>query len=175
MKKKKLLSVICAVTLTMSLTGCGFMEMLGDMAGFSNKWVDSDLIGVVPADKEFSEKNDFAAAVNQDWKNEIGDSHRGTLQDVLDAVIENEKRMVTDESIEGETAECLRTYYELASNWDDRAEDGVEPLRAYIEDIESISSMDEMYNFIEDPQRNPLFLGPITTDLNVILQSRKKL
>ena len=173
MKKKKLLSVICAVTLTMSLTGCGFMEMLGDMAGFSNKWVDSDLIGVVPADKEFSEKNDFAAAVNQDWKNEIGDSHRGTLQDVLDAVIENEKRMVTDESIEGETAECLRTYYELASNWDDRAEDGVEPLRAYIEDIESISSMDEMYDFIADPVRNPLLLGPISTGTDFVMHSEK--
>ena len=31
MRKKKLLSVICAVTLSMSLTGCGFMEMMGDM------------------------------------------------------------------------------------------------------------------------------------------------
>ena len=81
MKKKKLLSVICAVTLTMSLTGCGFMEMMGDMAGFSNKWVDSDLIGAVPADKEFSEKNDFAATVNKEWKNEIGDAYKGTFQE----------------------------------------------------------------------------------------------
>ena len=173
MRKKKLLSVICAVTLSMSLTGCGFMEMMGEMAGFSNKWVDSDLIGAVPADKEFSEKNDFAATVNKEWKNEIGDAYKGTFQEVLDAVIENKKRIVTDESIEGETAECLRTYYALASNWDDRAEDGVEPLRAYTKDIESISSMDEMYDFIADPTRNPLFLGPITTSSSFVMHSEK--
>ncbi|MCR5226368.1 MAG: M13 family metallopeptidase [Eubacterium sp.] len=165
--KKKLRTAICAVTLTMSLTACS----MGEMLGYSSNWVDSDLIGSVPADEEFSVKDDFAAAVNQAWKNEMGDTFRGTFQDVDDAVTANKKRIVTDESIEGETAECLRTYYALASNWDDRNADKVEPLRPYIEDIESISSMDEMYDFIADPVRNPLFLGPITTNSNYVMHT----
>ncbi len=165
--KKKLRTAICAVTLTMSLTACSFGEMLG----YSSNWVDSDLIGSVPADQEISVKDDFAAAVNQAWKNEMGDTFRGTFQDVDDAVTANKKQIVTDESIEGETAECLRTYYALASNWDDRNADKVEPLRPYIEDIESINSMDEMYDFIADPVRNPLFLGPITTNTNYVMHT----
>ncbi len=165
--KKKLRTAICAVTLTMSLTACS----MGEMLGYSSNWVDSDLIGSVPADEEFSVKDDFAAAVNQAWKNEMGDTFRGTFQDVDDAVTANKKRIVTDESIEGETAECLRTYYALASNWDDRNADKVEPLRPYIEDIESISSMDEMYDFIANPVRNPLFLGPITTNSNYVMHT----
>lgn len=169
--KKKLKAVMCAVTLSMSLTACSMGEMLSSLVGYSNKWVDSDLIGSVPADKEFSVKDDFAAAINQSWKNEMGDTYRGTFQDVDDAVTANKKRIVTDESIEGEAAECLRTYYALASNWDDRNADKVEPIRPYIEDIESISSMDEMFDFIADPVRNPLFLGPITTNSNYVMHT----
>ena len=171
--KRKVLSAACAVMLCISLTACGGADIMSQIAGSSNKWVDSDLIGTVPADAEIRLQDDFAAAINQEWKNEVGDQFRGTFQDAVDNVFENKKQIVTDESIPGATAECIRTYYGLASNWDDRAEDGYTPLKPYIEDIESISSMDEMYNFIEDPQRNPLFLGPITTDLNVILQSEK--
>ena len=169
--KKKLLSVICAVTLSVSLTACSMGEFLSSMTGITNKWVDSDLIGAVKADDEYSVKNDFAAAVNQSWKNEIGETYKGTFQDVVDAVNNNKKRMVTDDSIDGETAKVLRTYYSLASDWDDRAEDGVEPLRPYIEDIKSISSMDEMYDFMADPVRNPLFLGPITTNTAYVMHS----
>ncbi len=171
--KKKLLSVVCAVTMSMSLTACSMGEFLSAMTGITNKWVDSDLIGTVPSDKEFDVKNDFAAAVNQSWKNEVGETYKGTFQDVVDAVIENKKRIVTDDSIEGETAKCLRTYYGLASNWDDRAKDGVEPLRPYLEDIKSISSVNELYDYMADPVRNPLFLGPITTNSDYIMHSEK--
>lgn len=170
---KKLLSVACAVVLSVSLTACSGSEFMSEMTGMKNKWVDSDMIGKTPADVEFSVKDDFAAAVNQSWKNEIGDKYRGTFQDVTDAVLANEERMATDESIPGETAQRLRTYYGLASNWEDRAQDGVEPLRPYIEDIQSIGSMDEMYQFISDPERNPLFLGPITADTESVLHSEK--
>ena len=169
--KKKLLSAACAVMLSVALTACSGGNALADFTGASNKWVDSDLIGYVPADKEIRPQDDFAASVNQEWKNEVGDEYHGLFQDVQDTVIANKKQIVTDETIEGETAECIRTYYGLASDWDDRAKDGVEPLRPYISDIESINSMDEMYEFFADPARNPLFLAPISTNSSSIIHS----
>ena len=73
--------------------------------------------------------------------------------------------VATDESLPGEEAEVLRKYYALSSDWDYRNSQGVEPLKPYIADIESISSMDELYAFFGDLERNPLALAPITVDV----------
>ena len=165
--KKKLLSAVCAVVLSISLTACSSGgEFLSKLAGNTNKWVDSNLIGSVPEDTEIRLQDDFAAAVNQEWKNSLGEEKKLLFQDVSDNVLNNKKRIVTDESIEGDTAKNLKNYYELASNWDERKADGISPLKPYIDDIESIKTIDEMYDFMADPKRNPLFISPISITID---------
>ncbi len=171
--KKKIISVACAAMLCISLTSCSGGEFMSKLAGNSSKWVDSDLIGAVSADAEIRLQDDFAAAVNKDWKLQQGDNYEGLFQDTLDSVLENKLQIATDDSIQGETAERVRTFYGLSSNWDDRAADGIEPLRPYIEDIESIQSMDELYQFFGDIERNPLHMSPVTTQIERIGRCEK--
>ena len=171
--KRRPTTVILSLAMALVLTACsvGSSDAAGESmqeriaAALSSGWVDSDLTGVISADKEYSEKDDFAAAKNKSWKLEIGDSYYSVFQDISDAVLTKMKKAVTDESITGEEAEVLRKYYALSSDWDYRNSQGVEPLKPYIADIESISSMDELYAFFGDIERNPLALAPVRVDL----------
>jgi len=172
MKKRPttvMLSLVMAVVLTacsagsQEAAGGSFQERLD--AALNKGWVDSNIIDSVKTDVEYRPQDDFAAAKNKEWKLEVGDKYYGVFQDVSDRVLEKMKKAVTDESIPGEEAEVLRKYYALSSDWDYRNSQGVEPLKPYIADIESISSMDEMYAFFGDLERNPLALAPISVDV----------
>ena len=146
------MSAICAFLLAFSLCACAGgggesagstgggsdLDDLKKMMGVGGPWVDSDLIGSVTADKEIREQDDFAAAVNKEWKLEQGDKVYQTFEGVSEKVMANEKKILSDPAIKGETVECLRDYYKLASDWDQRNKDGMEPLKPYIKDIESI-------------------------------------
>ncbi len=172
MKKRPttvMLSLVMAVVLTacsagsQEAAGGSFQERLD--AALNKGWVDSDLIDSVKADVEYRPQDDFAAAKNKAWKQEIGDNYYGVFQNISDQVTEKMKKAATDESIPGEEAEVLRKYYALSSDWDYRNSQGVEPLKPYIADIESISSMDDLYAFFGDLERNPLALAPIAVDV----------
>ena len=170
--KKRPTIVVTSLVMAFVLTACaaassGTAESFQDRlsSALSKGWVDSDLYDSVKADKEYRPQDDFAAAKNKEWKLEVGHDYYGVFQDVSDAVLEKMKKAATDESLPGEEAEVLRKYYALSSDWDYRNSQGVEPLKPYIADIESISSMDELYAFFGDLERNPLALAPITVDV----------
>lgn len=171
MKKNKMaaiLSFVMAFVITACSTDAGGemdLGFLNSLLDTSKKWVDSDLQGVITEDTNIRLQDDFAAAVNMEWKLQAGDKYYSILQQEGDAVIEKMKRAATDESIQGEEAELLRSYYALSSDWDYRDSQGSEPLRPYIEDIESISSTEELYEFFADLDRNPLALAPVSIDV----------
>ena len=168
--KKNSMAAIISFAMAFVMAACGQSTGEGDASfntseftsSFSKMWVDSDLQGSVTADKEIRLQDDFAAAVNKDWKLEMGDKYFEALQDMEDAKIIKMKKAVTDESISGMEAEVIRKYYSLSSDWDHRNSQGVEPLKPYIEYIESISSVDELYEYFGDLQRNPLALAPFS-------------
>ena len=172
MKKNKMAAILAAL-LALSVTACAASTPDGSstvtvsstLTAEDSGWVDSDLIGSVSADKEIRLQDDFAAAVNKDWKLELGDQYYGGLQCIDYAKLDKMEKAATDESIPGKEAEVLRKYYALSSDWDYRNSQGVEPLRPYIEDIESISSMDELYAYFMDLERNPLALAPIKVEV----------
>lgn len=163
-------AVIIAAVMAFAITACslgtgdgsdtnGAMVLLSD----SNKgWVDSDLSNSISPDDEYRINDDFAAAVNKQWKLHVGDAYSGIMQEVADAVLEKMKKAVTDESIQGKEAEVLRKYYALSSDWEYRNSQGLEPLKPYIADIESIGNMDDLYAFFGDLDRNPLGLAPFS-------------
>jgi putative endopeptidase len=169
MSKRKPTALLLSIGLSIVLTACSSSAEVSTgesakqllLAAYEQTWVDSDLQGVITEDKDISLKDDFAAAINRDWKLEIGDKYHDIFQEATDTVLEKQKAAVLDESIQGEEAQVLRKYYALSSDWDYRNSQGIEPLRPYIKDIESISSMDELVDFFCNLQRNPLALAPI--------------
>lgn len=52
------------------------------------------------------------------------------------------------EKIEGEDVQALFEYLILAFDEETRKEDGIEPLRKYVAEIDSISTIDQMTDFI---------------------------
>ena len=172
MKKNKIAAIL-AVLLALSVTACtastgdgsSSVSVSSSLLSENAGWVDSDLMDSVSADKEVRLQDDFAAAANKEWKLQMGDTYYGTFQDIDSVKLEKMKKAATDESIAGIEAEVLRKYYALSSDWEYRNSQGVEPLRPYIEDIESISSMDELYAYFGDLERNPLALAPISAEV----------
>ncbi len=169
MPKRKTKALLLSIGLTIVLSACsssagvssdgGLAQMFYD--AYAQPWVDSDIQYAITEDMDISIKDDFAAAVNRDWKLGMEDEYYDLFQEAVDAVYEKQKAAVLDESIQGEEAQTLRKYYALSSDWNYRNSQGIEPLRPYIEDIESISSTDELMDFFCDLDRNPLALAPI--------------
>ena len=168
---KRWISLLLALMLALSASACALEEQIAENMDLTSRWIDSDLTGVILEDTQIRLQDDFAAAVNKDWKLEIGDSYHNVLQEITDTTLQNMETAVADPSIEGPEAECLRTYYGLASSWDDRNADGIEPLKPYIEDIASIDSREAMFEFLSDPRRNPLFIAPAVTGLPMVFPS----
>ncbi|MCR5404223.1 MAG: M13 family metallopeptidase [Butyrivibrio sp.] len=179
--KKNRTAAIISVAMAFVMTACGQSANDGTegidtsklAAALGKVWVDSDLQDIELEGKEIRLQDDFAAAANKEWKLQIGDRYSGALQEIDDAKLAKMKKAVTDESIPGEEAEVLRNYYALSSDWDYRNSQGVEPLRPYIEDIDSINSIDELYEFFGDLQRNPLAFAPINVGVLTTYHTEK--
>ncbi len=153
--KNKLLSVLIVLNIFV-LSGCGSAKS-GQAA---STWIDSDIKGNVTADTQVSVKDDFAAAANKDLyvSEELEDSNLGNIERV---VTERKREIIEDASVTGKGIEEARKLISLAEDWDARNALGVEPLRPYIESIETISNVEELYQWITDTTKNPLRIAPI--------------
>ncbi|MCR5687585.1 MAG: M13 family metallopeptidase [Lachnospiraceae bacterium] len=175
--QKRTVTLIAAVTAAaLALTGCdavseSFSGEALDFLGDEDGWIDSDLIGSMDSVTDVRLQDDFAAAVNAEWKHSVGSAFSDTFQELSDRIYENKKTIVTDESAAGPEADNLRTYYALASDWDGRDKDGTEPLAPYISDIASIDSTEALYDFLADLDRNPMMYGPVFIDQDSLIQS----
>lgn len=152
--KRKMISLMLVACL-LTLAGCG-----SESNTLTNKWIDSDIKGFVTADTVVSEKDDFAAAVNKDLilSGELEGSNLGNIQRII---AEKKRALIKDTSYTSKNINEVRKFVDLAENWDKRNSLGVAPLAPYIETIEKISSVDDLYDFIVDPQKNPLGVAPI--------------
>ena len=105
-------------------------------------------------------KNDFYLSANYDWLleehiGEDGDPVSAT-NDIEVRVHERQEEMFTDtEKYRGEDIQRLRDYYALASNWERRNKEGVEPLKKYLAAADGISSLPELTDYLTDPEKNP--------------------
>ncbi|MCR5452352.1 MAG: M13 family metallopeptidase [Lachnospiraceae bacterium] len=155
---KKGLALLLSVVTVFS-SGCG-AEDIAEVLD-NSVWVDSDVIGTVSADKEVRLQDDFAAAANKEWKLDLGETSKDIFSEVTDEVYKKMEKVATDPNLKGPEADALRKYYALSSNWEERNADGVEPLKKYIDDIMSISDINGFYDFICDPERNPMAISPV--------------
>lgn len=117
--------------------------------GGGRPWVDSNLKENI--DKDVSLKDDYNMAVNADWmlKSEIPAGYSRFMKE-LDADIKINtqiKKLYTDKSLKGKSAELVQSYYAALLDWDAR-----EKLSEYIKDdineIEEISTLDELNDYL---------------------------
>ena len=164
-KYGKMTALILVFVMLIQLTACGGADAKGSLADEPGhgKWIDSDLMGSVKADDVIRPQDDFAAAENQETITSLildPDKKSWSSSDsTTDFVYSRYREVLEDESITGANAEVLRTFEDLVLDWDKRNKLGVEPLRKYVDDIQSISSIEEMTAYQASLERNPFNLG----------------
>lgn len=153
--KKRIMCLILACIMPLSICGCGSnTDDITNSAG-GNPWINSDIEENVKENYDIDLKDDFALAVNKDWvlNNTLGageakkdylSSFEYELQDRLIGI-------VTDASYSNNhDAELVSTYYNAFLDWEARDAAGVEPLMPYIEDINDINSLEDLYDYVTD-------------------------
>ena len=126
----------------------------------SSQWADGSIIGVAEQMADPGVKEDYYLSVNYDWLSEEhlqtpGDSC-GSLDGLEESVAENRKAMLTDtEKYQGEDVQRLRDYYTLATNWDRRNAEGAEPVRKYLDAVDSVTDISGLTAYLTDPEKDP--------------------
>lgn len=156
--------------------------VLNETISSDSKWINSSIIGAIDRKTSVSEKDDYFTAVNKNWilaQDTSGDEKNFSIFSECDAIIKERKL----EFIAGETElvsnidnisdeelrhnqKIVSTFAAAAADWETRNASGVEPLRPYIEEIESISSVDELTAYLTDIE-GANFIGASLLDISV--------
>ena len=174
---RKTTSVILLTALILMSSGCGNKDSeagkdissqeaestdLSAVPG-GGKWVDSDVSGMVKAEDNYRLQDDFAAAVNKDYiLSAVMDPAYEEASIVLDAsklVYERCMAIASDDTMTDDNALKYKALVKLHSNWDERNKLGVQPIKKYISDIQSISSISELTEYQGSTERNPFCIG----------------
>lgn len=123
-------------------------------------WIDSDLKSNIKADMNLSPRDDFHLYVNHDWLSESeipeGKSSVSSFTNVADTIREKALKLFYDDSLEGHDAELIKAYFNAILDWEARDRAGLDPIMDTVRDIQGISSLDELSEFICDPDKSPL-------------------
>jgi len=144
-----------ALVLSLLFTGCN-----GDILPSDSKWIDSNIEGAVDTSAEYRLQDDFAAAI---MKEIILDENTPNtpLKEVHDLSLQRKRELLEDASIRNKGLDEVRKYAALAEDLDLRKSQGIEPLKKYLEKIESIGSIDDLYRWICSTEDNPLAVAPL--------------
>ena len=155
---KKVISILLAAAMLLSLGVAAFAEEATAAIDYTTgtPWPDIDLDGVVTPDMPAELKDNFALYVNKDKILELeipeGYSYGGTIRDLLLLQAEDVKNMFLGETPDTHDAKLAYDLFWLMMDWDGRNALGVAPLKERIDEIEAISSIDELTAyFVETP------------------------
>ena len=188
--KKRVIAYLLAAVLLMasvSLSGCGsadLSEMVSQMkngnGGAGSAWINSDIIGAIDENTPTSLQNDFYTAVNKDWILEQEPDETGQVVDLFrpeKTLNQQLVTLVTDAESTGyrenttvgmdaeeisRVGEIVEKFISAASDTEARNRLGVEPLRPFIEDIESITDIGEMTEYLSDINGRNALGAPFT-------------
>ena len=187
MKRKPLILRLMALLLAaLMLTGCSTETLMSKLEGYlpdvpknrtiskDSKWIDSSIDGSIDEDTPTNVKDDFYTAVNRDFLLEplpegtdslnlitfIGEPFADKLRALYTVDPENvtgsDPEILTPEKLT-HIQELVHYLYAQGEDAQGRAEKGVEPLRPYLENIEGISSMEELTAYFRNEQGQNLF------------------
>ena len=118
-------------------------------------WLCSMIDGIVTADTPADPGDDFYLYVNKDklLSIELTDERPeiGTYADVDDKVTADLESMFTGEPPQSHDARLVYDLYQLASDWETRDALGTAPLKKLTDEIEAISSIDELSDYFTEP------------------------
>ena len=131
-------------------------------------WINSDVEGNVRLLTNVRLKDDFHLAVNKQWllltNVPYGGTEASAFAEQSSRVMERKIGLMLDDTLTGPDAELVRTLYDLTMDWDTRNALGMEPLRPYVEDIESIQTISDLANYLTT-DRNVFELDPSAYDV----------
>ncbi len=141
-----------AFIMTSSICGYGSDTDAATNYAGGNPWIDSDIEENVKDNYDIELKDDFALAVNKDWilNNPLGagETEKAYISSFQDELNDRLIGIATDTSYEDDhDAELVSTYYNAFLDWDARDNAGVAPLLPYLEDIENINSLEDLYAY----------------------------
>lgn len=117
-------------------------------------WIAAEIQGAVTDDYQVSLCDDYYASVTKNYLTGLvilpGKDTAGVAQEQEKIVIDRIETILTDESMTGSDERLIQTFYELSEDWTERNKDGVEPIAPYIEEIESITKLSELDNYLGD-------------------------
>ena len=142
-----------------------FIENLPDqgeglMWADDTQWADSSIFGVALETGNTGAETDYYLYSGFDWLSaqqieKAGDTVN-SIGDQKQLVKEKKEQMFMDEdNFRGEDIRRVRDYYDLASDWEKRNRDGADPVIKYLDAAKNISSLEEMTDFLTDPEADP--------------------
>ena len=119
-------------------------------------WIDSVVVGSVTADTEVSPTEDFYLYVNKDWivSEKLPDGSPTLDYDVFAESRERVQKALAGEDLSEHDAHQAQLLYKAFLDTEEREEAGCEPAGKVIDDIRSISSIDELNDFLLDIERS---------------------
>ena len=145
-KRKRAAALLLVLALLSSAAGTAFAE--GEVLNDGSPWVDYVLRENVKTVEERPEspKDDLYLYANYDWarKTEIrpGYTTEASFSAVADEICDMCLAVLTDDSLESESASLVQGLYRAWLDWDTRNSLGVEPLRKIADRILAVSDLD---------------------------------
>ena len=147
---KKLIAFVLYVVLALSLAASFALAEGGKI--LDGRWLCSDVLGNVTETTPASLKDDFALYINKDWILQVeipdGEVGAGTFEDADRTLRDRQIALLKDESLTGHDAELVHKLYALATDWDYRNAQGIEPAMPMIESLRAIDSLDKITAFL---------------------------
>lgn len=131
------------------------------------KWLNSDILGVVTENTRVSEKDDFAAAVNQEWLSQAkipdGYSYYGASAECEELLKDRKLELIGNSSIQSHNEDLVTQLYQMATDWEKRNVIGISAAKPYIDVIQKIGSVENLTEYLSDAEKNlnPGILGQI--------------
>lgn len=145
-----------ALVLSLLFTGCN-----GDILPSDSKWIDSNIEGAVDTSAEYRVQDDFAAAITKEVL--LDESIPDTpFKAVHDLCLQRKRKLLEDTSVRNKGLDEVRKFAVLAEDLDHRKSQGIEPLKKYLEKIEAIGNIDDLYRWICSTEDNPLAIAPLS-------------
>ena len=155
---------LCFLTAAVFLAVC--FPALGETRIYP--WINSDVEGNVGLLTKARLKDDFHLAVNKQWllleSVPLGGTEASAFGEQSSRVMEQKISLMLDDTLTGPDAGLVRALYDLTMDWDTRNALGVEPLRPYIKDIESIRTLSDLADYLTT-DRNVFELDPSSYDV----------
>lgn len=127
-------------------------------SGGGSPWIDSNLKENITESMPVSVKDDFHLYVNHEWllKNNIpeGYSSNGPFLTVSMDTMRKAQALIEDTELTGHEIELVRDLYWAYLDWDAKNALGVEPVMPTVKDIQNLKTIQELSDFICDPDRS---------------------